>query len=159
LRGIRITWVSSFAVLAMLLAGCGGGDEDNKPDDAKFKTAALVTTNQISQIGQDLGATLRRARRSSDAALAKQFSGLASRTRASVAKLKALHPPDSARQEVAALTAALSTGADDLAAITSAVRTSDAKAAGAATKTLVGDHSPPIKKANDALKAELRRPD
>lgn len=142
-------------VIAVLVAGCGGDNDATKKKDADFKEDATAAATQTSQLGKDLGSAIEGAGSTTDAQLAKTFSDLTSRARAVVAKLRALEPPDKARQKVDDLAAALSTGAKDLAAIATAVRSSDAAGARTATQTLVSD-SPAIKTANDALKAELR---
>lgn len=139
-------------VTAMLVA-CSGGDS-KKSDDA-FKTDAKAATAQTTQLGADLAAAVQSAGSTSDAKLAKTFEALTTRGRALVARLKALKPPNSARQEVDDLIAALTTGAKDLDAIATAVRASDAKAATAATRQ-IGADSPAIKSARVALQGELK---
>jgi hypothetical protein len=135
-----------------LLFVCGGSDKKNS--DAAFKKAAKVATAETSKLGADIGKAIRTADSGSDAALATTFDGLTARGRAILDKLKALKPPDSARQKVDDLIAALTTGAKDLNAIASAIHAGDGKGAGAATQTLAKD-SPPIKSARLALQAEL----
>lgn len=130
-------------------AGCGG--DDSKKKAADFNKGAKAATAQTSQLGTDLGS----ASSQTDAQLAVGFRGLTTRARAIVAKLRALKPPDSARKDVDALAAALSTGAKDLDAIATAARSSDVAAAKTATQVLLAD-SPAIKSANRALKADVQ---
>jgi hypothetical protein len=138
-------------VIAMLAVGCGS---DSKKSDDAFKKDAQAATAQTTQLGADLSDAIQSAGTTSDAKLATVFDNLTTRGRKLVAKLKALDPPDSARQEVDDLIAAVTTGAKDLDAIATAVRASDAKAATAATRK-IGADSPAIKSARIALQGEL----
>jgi hypothetical protein len=137
--------------MCMLLTGCGSDDEN---DDEAFKKGAQAATTEVTAIGQDLATAIRRARTRSNAQLAREFSGLTARTRETVEDLGALEPPDASRKKVDDLESALDTGADDLAAVTAAIRENDAPAARRSTETLLRD-SPAIRKANAALKAAV----
>jgi len=141
------------AVVAGLLAGCGGGG-DKSDSGAVFKKDAASLAAKTSLLGDDLGTAITTASTKTDAQLTAKFTDLTSRARTIVAQLKALKPTDSARQKVADLAESLDVGATDLDAITKAATNSDADAAKTATEKIVAD-SPAIKEANDALKAEL----
>jgi hypothetical protein len=141
------------AVVAGLIAGCGGGD-DKSDDAAAFKKSAASLAAKTTLVGDDLGTAISTASTKTDAQLTATFTDLTSRARGIVTELKALEPTDSARQKVADLAEALDVGANDLDTIAKAAANSDADAAKSATQKLVGD-SPTIKEANDALKSEL----
>jgi hypothetical protein len=141
------------AVVAGVIAGCGG---DDKSDDAAatFKKSAASLAAKTSLVGDDLGTAISTASSKTDAQLTATFTDLTSRARSIVTELRALEPTDSARQKVADLAEALDVGANDLDTIAKAAANSDADAAKTATEKLVSD-SPTIKQANDALKSEL----
>jgi hypothetical protein len=138
-------------VIAMLATGCGS---DSKTSDAAFKKDAKAATAKVTKLGDDIGLAIQTAGTTPDAELGKTFDALTARGRTIIGDLKALKPPDSAKQRVDDLIAALTTGARDLDAIATAVHASDGKAAGAATRTLATD-SPAIKSARVALEGEL----
>ncbi len=142
---------------SLLAAGCGG--DDSEQSDADFQQAATTATEATSQLGEDVGAAVGAAKSQTDAQLEETFGGLTTRVRGVVDDLKALDPPDASSENVGDLTAALTTAADDLQAITEAAGGSGpgaerAAAARAATEKLARD-SPAISEANAALKAQL----
>lgn len=152
------------ALVALAFAGCGDSKKDDKAAAAAkakaaaataFKTGAKAATTETTKIGDDLGTAIQGADKQTDAALAATFTSLAGRARGVVSDLNALQTPQESRAEVTALVGALSTGAQDLDAIATAARGSDASSARSATETLVKD-SPAIKAAKDALDAELK---
>jgi hypothetical protein len=142
------------AVVAGLVAGCGGSDDKSDKGAAAFKKSAASLAAKTTLVGDDLGTAISTASTKTDAQLTATFTDLTSRARGIVTELKALEPTDSARQKVADLAEALDVGANDLDTIAKAAANSDADAAKSATQKLVGD-SPTIKQANDALKSEL----
>ena len=145
--------VVAVTAIAMLLTGCGSDDNEGD-DDAAFKKGAREATAQVSAIGQDLATAIQEARTRSNKELEAEFSSLTTRTRKTVDKLESLDPPDSSRKRVDDLESSLQTGAEDLAAVTAAIRDNDAKAARRTTETLLRD-SPAIRKANAALKGAV----
>ena len=162
--GVRRRVLPVVALVALAFAGCGG---DSKKDDeaadaakakaaatAAFKKGAEAATTETTQIGDDLGTAIQGASKQTDAALAAEFTSLASRARGVVSDLNALQTPLQSRAEVTALAGALTTGAQDLDAIATAARAHDASSARSATQTLVQD-SPAIKTAKEALEAEI----
>jgi hypothetical protein len=162
--GVRRRVLPAVALVALAFAGCGGDSkkDDDKADAAKakataaaaFKTGAKAATTETTKIGDDLGTAIQDASKQTDAALAAQFTSLASRARGVVGDLNALETPQASRAEVTALVGALTTGAQDLDAIATAARAHDASSARSATQTLVQD-SPAIKTAKDALETEI----
>jgi len=142
------------AVVAGLMAGCGGSDDKSDDAAAAFKKSAASLAAKTSLVGDDLGTAISTASSKTDAQLTATFTDLTSRARSIVTELRALDPTDSARQKVADLAEALDVGANDLDTIAKAAANSDANGAKSATEKLVAD-SPTIKQANDALKAEL----
>jgi len=162
--GVRRRVLPVVALVALAFAGCGG---DSKKDDdaadaakakaaaaAAFKTGAKAATTETTEIGDDLGEAIQGAEKQTDAALAAEFTSLASRARGVVGDLNALETPQESRAEVTALVGALTTGAQDLDAIATAARAHDASSARSATTTLVQD-SPAIKTAKEALEEEI----
>jgi len=162
--GVRRRVLPVVALVALAFAGCGG---DSKKDDdaadaakakataeAAFKKGAKAATTETTKIGDDLGTAIQGADKQTDAALAAEFTSLASRARGVVGDLNALETPQASRAEVTALVGALTTGAQDLDAIATAARAHDASSARSATTTLVQD-SPAIKTAKEALEAEV----
>ena len=162
--GVRRRVLPVVALVALAFAGCGGDSEkdDAAADAAKakaaaaaaFKTGAKAATTETTKIGDDLGEAIQGADKQTDAALAAEFTSLASRARGVVGDLNALETPQESRAEVTALVGALTTGAQDLDAIATAARAHDASSARSATQTLVQD-SPAIKTAKEALEAEI----
>lgn len=162
--GVRRRVLPAVALVALAFAGCGGDSkkDDDAADAAKakataqavFKKGAKAATTETTKIGDDLGTAIQGADKQTDAALAADFTSLASRARGVVGDLNALETPQESRAEVTALVGALTTGAQDLDAIATAARAHDASSARSATQTLVQD-SPAIKSAKEALEAEI----
>src|SRR5919199_831802 len=100
------SFVAAFAVVALLLGGCGGG--------GSFKKDYTKKDTELRQLGTDLGNALRTAKGTTDVALARKFDSFASRTRKIVADLGKLKPPDKVKSDVTRLRAALETIGSDM---------------------------------------------
>jgi uncharacterized protein (DUF924 family) len=157
--------VLGVAALALGMPGTAVADpfrEQDKPvlplaGAQQFADEASDVAEQVSAIGRSVGWLVSRAASYTDAELAERFERLANRCGFAGQKLKELDPPTrQAKQSVLALIVALRAVRKDLRRISSAAAASDPEAARAATESLV-DHSPAVRRANDALKAEIRR--
>lgn len=127
------------AAAALVGAGCGGGGDSGQPSADDAQSAYQSIRTQISGLGGSIGQAIGAASGENDAQLSEAFAQLQDRTQAAVARLRGLQVPDDLQDERDALRDALDSGGDDLAAIASAARASDADAARAAVQQLIAD--------------------
>jgi hypothetical protein len=127
-------------VAALAIAGCGGSSQ---PSASGAKASYASVRTQITTLGSSIAAAIGAAGRETDAQLASAF-----------AALERLKVPDSLTAKRDALRDALTKGTDDLGAIASAARASDASAARAAAERLIAD-SATIKQARAAFEQAL----
>jgi hypothetical protein len=145
---VRRIALAALAACALVLAACGG------EDDQAFIDASKKVTTEISDIGEDIGTTVSGAASQDDAELERQFTELADRAGKAVDDLDALDPPsEDTETTVNDLSSALTKGQKDLESIAAAAGDSDAAAARSATEELVKD-SPAISAGNKKLKEQ-----
>src|SRR3954470_6222461 len=104
-------------VAGVAAAGCGGGD-----DSKDFRSDYNKIVREYSTLPTDIGAAIRGASASSDAALARQFKRLSDRLSREAAKMRKLDPPDGARDEFDAFVAGLSRLGGDLTKLADAAK-------------------------------------
>lgn len=140
--------VAALLLAAGLFAGCGSDDDGSTTAASTPATTVSVTEAaaayapiraEVLAIGRDIGTTVTGATGETDAALATQFSDLAERTEAAVARLEALEVPADLDTALDDLREALQTGADDLRDIAEAARAHEPQAAREAVQRLVSD--------------------
>src|SRR4051794_1353706 len=83
-------------LVAALLAGCGGGSDEND----KFAKQFEPVNDQLLALGGRVGQALQNASRTSDSMLAGEFSGYATQMRAIGHRIDALKPPNDLRAKV-----------------------------------------------------------
>jgi hypothetical protein len=133
-------------VAALTAAGCGGGDNSNH-----FRSDYNKIVREFSSLPTDIGAAIRGASASSDAALARDFNRLADRVSQEAARMRKLDPPDGAKDEFDAFVAGLAKLGDDLTKIADAAKAHSTKKAKSGADALVRD-SDRLSKQEDALK-------
>src|SRR5437763_4413000 len=123
------------AVLAVL-SGCGGSDMT-----AQFKSGYDAVRAPLNQTGQAIAQEISQASKQSDAQISANFSSLAQRFSAQLAKLKALKPPSSVAAQWTNVTDAATRLDSDLSAIASAAGTHNSSATQKAATSLAADAS------------------
>ncbi|MHB8658137.1 MAG: hypothetical protein ACYC91_09310 [Solirubrobacteraceae bacterium] len=139
---------------AGLLAGCGGS---SSPSLSAFKQGFAAEKAQFQQLGTQLATAIRTAPQNTDAELATQFASLSSSAVQQAARLRKLDPPSAYKSQVGQLASDFDTVAGDLHKISSAATAGDARAARAASTTLVQDSSK-LKAVDVAITGRLRLP-
>ena len=154
---MRRTALALVAVLiaSFALAACGSSG-DSKPSTADYKKAWTPISQEIKNIGAQIGGAVTTAKGKTDAELAGTFGGLATETTSTATSLAKLDPPADVKADQTALVAALKVGAADLQAISDAATAGDPKKAGAATVKLVED-SGAIKKSRVSIDATVAK--
>ena len=136
------------ALAGALLAGCGGDSEKDK-----FAKAFKPVNDELITLGGNVGQAVGSARNKPDLVLAGQFEGFAGRLQGIKSQIDKLDPPSDLRAQVTSLSAGVSRLIADLRGIGTAARAHDAKAARAATQSLVRDSA----SAGDARRALARK--
>jgi curli biogenesis system outer membrane secretion channel CsgG len=141
---------------AVLIAGCGSSTTKTTtaPTANSAKAAYTPVQAQIKGLGTDIGAAITAAPKSTDAALAATFTGLATRARIEVTALDGLAVPAQLTAARNALRDAVEKGTGDLQDIATASRAHDATAARTAAEKLVAD-SEVIRTARAAFEQSL----
>ena len=116
--------------VAVPLAACGESETDKYVDEYK------PLNDKLLKIGSDLGTAIDGVESKSDAALAKQFTALASRLEDVNKEIAALDTPADLKDESKALNEALETTTGDVEDIAEAAQENNAQAAAAATLQL-----------------------
>jgi hypothetical protein len=121
-RAVPRTRIAAAAVgLALLAAGCGGGDGE---DSERFREGYNAAMKRLAGISSEVGGASQSNREI--AAEYQRKAGAAERTYSALADLE---PPEEAREEFDDLLAALRQGIRDLRAFAKAARRSDRAAA------------------------------
>src|SRR5205807_2557 len=92
-----------------------------------FKSDFQKSDDQLNQLGKDLALAVRTAGKSNDAALSAKFDSFSTRARKLASDFGGLKPPSKVKANVTKLRSALTTIADDMKAVATAVRTHNAK--------------------------------
>jgi hypothetical protein len=124
---------AALAAIALIAAGCGGGDE--KKDS--FSDAFKPVNADLIDLGHDLAKATEEASGTPDSELAKRFGALADDLGAINARMKKLHAPTDLHDELAGLTGHLDSAVGELEDISAAAERHDDTAAAAATAALV----------------------
>jgi hypothetical protein len=128
------TRIAAFAALAAALSfgaiACGGDDAD------AFKEEYNAAVKPLSEANSDVSGAISGEADQSNAAIAKDFEGLAQKTQQTRDNLAALDPPEDARDAYDDLLSALKRGTSDLRAVAEAAKDSDPVAARTARDSL-----------------------
>ena len=130
---LRLATPLALLALAMPLAACGKSEKDKYIDDFKPLNDTLLA------LGQDLSRAVDGADKKSDAALAKEFSSLATRLKAVNEDIADLETPAELENEEVTLNSRLDATITDIEDIAKAARGNDAEKAAAATVQLAAD--------------------
>ena len=133
LMRLRLATPLALLALAVPVAACGEDEKDQYIDDFK------PLNDKLLDVGRDLGVAVQGADDQSDAALAKQFSGLATRLEGVKKEIAALDTPADLKDEAAALDKNLDATVGDLENISEAAGKNNAQGAAAATVQLATD--------------------
>lgn len=112
---------------------------------------------KLKTLGNEIGAAVEGASSQTDAALVKQFEGLASRTTQEAGAIGQLSAPSKFKTELASLQSSLTQVAGTLREIEAAAAANDATTAKAAGEAIVTD-AQQVKSIDDALTAKLGLP-
>jgi hypothetical protein len=141
------TRIAAFAVLAAALSfgavACGEDDAD------AFKEDYNAAVKPLSEANSDVSGAISGEADQSNAAIAKDFEGLAQKTQQTRDNLADLDPPEDAKDAYDDLLSALKEGTADLRAVAEAAKDSDPVAARTARDSLESS-------AEDIQKAEAR---
>jgi hypothetical protein len=149
LGAVRRAFPPIVVALALVAGGlaCGGGDES----DDEFKQQYNDAIRPLSQLGDDVVASLGGAEGQSDREIANQFDELSDRFARTRRNLSRLDPPEDARDEFDELVGSLKEAVADLRAVASAAREGDPAEAEDATNDLV-DTGQRVRRAQDAFR-------
>lgn len=123
------------ALLAAAAAGCGQSAKDKYIGDYK------PLNDQLLKVGQELGRGVAGADKKSDAALARQFSGIAKDLASVNAKIKDLDTPAELKDESATLAKRIDATVKNVEDISKAAKDGDGQGAAAATVRLSSNAS------------------
>jgi hypothetical protein len=141
---LRLATPLALLALALPLAACGESEKDKYIDDFK------PLNDRLLAVGQDLGAAVGSAEKSSDAALAKQFSGLATRLKDVNKDIADLDTPKDLEDEALALNSRLDTTIGDLENLAAASARKDGEKFAQVSLELAG-HSNAVNAAQNKL--------
>jgi hypothetical protein len=144
-----MTRVLGALLLVLVLAGCGGGDDD-------YRDELPPIDRQLVRLGEDVETALREAGESGDAAIAARFAGFARRLARLRERLGDLDPPSDLQGEHDRLVGAIEPVHGALARIADAARGGDAVAARDAATELVAQGAE-LEQARAALARAARR--
>ena len=143
----RLATALALLAIGASVGACGESEKDKYIDDFS------PLNDELLVVGRDLSTALEGVESKSDAALAKQFGGLATRLEDVSKQIAALDTPADLKDESKALTEQLDTTTGDVEDIAKAARGNDAQAAAAATVQLSSDAQEVNKAQNKLAKA------
>jgi methyl-accepting chemotaxis protein len=148
LGAVRRPFPSIVIALALVAGGfaCGGDDSNDE-----FKQQYNDAIRPLSQLGDDIVASLGGAEGQSDREIANQFDELSDRFARTRRNLSRLDPPEDAKDEFDDLLGSLKEAVADLRAVASAAREGDPAEAEEATNDLV-DTGQRVRRAQDAFR-------
>jgi methyl-accepting chemotaxis protein len=148
LGAVRRAFSSIVAALALVAGGlaCGGDDADDE-----FKQQYNEAVRPLSELGDDVVASLGGAQGQSDREIAKQFDELSDRFARTRQNLTRLDPPGDAEDEFDELLGSLKETVGDLRAVATAAREGDPAEAQEATEALV-ETGQEVRRAEDAFR-------
>ena len=138
-RAISVLFIA--AVAAFAVAGCGGDDQPKPLTEAQFKKEYAPLSVEIRGLGVVETEALRSADGQSPESVAATFKQLASKADSLATQLEKVEPPEGSDLSGphAELVAGLKTQADDLQAVSAAVKAKDQAATKAAVTKLIRD--------------------
>ena len=146
---MRLRFAIPLALLALAapLAACGESEKDKYIDDFK------PLNDKLLDLGSELGGAVGGADSQSDAALAKQFGGLARRLEGVNEEIADLDTPSDLEDEAKTLNDKIDAAVGDLEEIEKAAQENNAEDAAAATVQLATDSEAVNKAQNKLAKA------
>ncbi len=145
------------AVASIAVAGCGSSKPSSSTRQVEFKTGFVTSQKDFRKLGIDIAKDIRGAGSKTDAELAKEFGGLATRAGQQASELAALKAPAKYAKRVANLVAGFHGIKADLSKISTAATDHDASGAERATRALLTDAAT-IKTADTSLSKALGLP-
>ena len=124
--------VLAWLTVTLLFGAVACGDDDA---DA-FKEEYNAAVKPLSEANSQVTGAIQGEADQSNAAIAKEFQGLAAKTQQTRDNLSELEPPEDAQEAYDELLAALEQGTDDLRAVAEAAKDADPAAARAARDSL-----------------------
>jgi hypothetical protein len=155
-RVISGRFVGAAAVAVCLaVAGCGSSTSSSTtPSHPDFKTGFAAGRKEFRKLGTDIAQDVTGAAAKTDAELATEFGGLATRADQQASQLGALQVPAKYRQRMTSLVSGFHLIETDLATIATAAKTHDAASAAKVTRALLTDAAK-IKAADTSLSKDL----
>lgn len=142
---------------AVAVAGCGSGKSSSSSSQVDFQTGFGASQTAFRTLGTDIAKDITGAGSRTDAQLAKEFKGLATRADQQASRLAALKVPAKYSKRVTSLVAGFRAIKTDLSKISTAATNHDASNAEAATRSLLTDAAK-IKTADTSLSKDLGLP-
>ncbi len=131
---------TAVALLCFVVAGCGSSSKSTASNPtAAFRAGYLAQRGPLNQTGTAIGQAVDGASHESNAQLASEFAGLATRLHGQLVKLSKLTPPASLSSAFRAALAAANKVDADLRAISAAASGNSEPAAKTAAEALVLD--------------------
>jgi hypothetical protein len=143
--------------VAVAVAGCGSGKSSSSASQVDFKAGFATSQKAFRKLGTDIAKDITGAGAKTDAVLAKEFDGLATRAEQQARQLAALKAPAKYTQRMTSLVAGFHAIKADLSKIATAATNHDASSAEAATRALLADAAK-IKTADVSLSKALGLP-
>jgi hypothetical protein len=141
---------------AIAVAGCGSG-KSSSTSSADFKAGFATSQREFRKLGTDIAKDITGAAAKTDAQLATEFGGLATRAGQQASQLATLKAPAKYSTRVTKLVAGFRAIKGDLSKIATAAKQHDAKSAEGATRALLTDAAK-IKTADISLSKDLGLP-
>ena len=139
------------------LGGCGSSGKSSTTSQVSFKTGLATSQQDFRKLGTDIAKDITGAGNKTDAAIAREFSNLATRAGQQANQLAGLDVPARYHKQVASLISGFHAVKADLANIATAATHHNASNAQAATRELLRDAAT-IKTADNALSESLGLP-
>jgi hypothetical protein len=147
--------VCALAVAASLaVTGCGSGKSSSSISRVDFKTGFAASHKEFGVLVTEIAKDLTGAGSRTDAQLAKEFGGLATRANQEAGQLGDLTPPSKYSKRMSTLVAGFQALKADLSTISTAATKHNASSAETATRALLTDAAK-IKTADTSLSKDL----
>jgi hypothetical protein len=143
-------------VAGIAVSGCGSG-KSTSDSQVDFKTGFAASQRDFRKLGTDIAKDITGAGSKTDAELAKEFDGLASRANQQASQLAGLKAPSRYAKRMTHLVAGFRGIKADLSRISTAATNHDASSAETATRALLTDAAK-IKTADTSLSKDLGLP-
>jgi hypothetical protein len=154
-RVISVRPVCALAVTASIaVAGCGSGKSSSSISRVDFKTGFAANHKEFSAFATAIAKDLTGAGSKTDAQLATEFDGLATRADQQASQLADLTPPSKYAKRMGTLVTGFHALKADLSTISTAATKHNAQSAETATRTLLTDAAK-IKSADTSLSKDL----